>query len=181
MIVVERKQIMLAKLQKKYPEAEIIDLTSKAEEPYVQFSPFYPHGDIPVPFSDGLTAQSVEGIWQGLKVFDAEDIDTTKFEVKNMKGLKRTVRKFGIPKGHRKGVNGDELLDYITARKLIYLPIYEWVLTNKVAQLVDDLFQLSKEKDLVFLDYEINGDVNDPSKPLSHAQLVKQTLDKMHN
>ena len=52
-------------------EFEILDLTSKAAEPWVRFSPFYPHGDIPVPFSAGRTAQSVEGIWQGLKVFES--------------------------------------------------------------------------------------------------------------
>lgn len=179
MIIVERKQKKLEKLQKQYPKAEIIDLTSRAEEPFVQFSPFYPHGDIPVPYSEGLTAQSVEGIWQGLKVFDSADIDLAKFDITTMKGLKRTVRKFGIPRGHRKGVKGDELLDYITARKLIYLPIYTWVLENKVPELLRKLQTLAKEKDLIFLDYEINGDVEDGSKPLSHAYLVKYSLEKM--
>lgn len=42
--------------------------------------------------SPGLTAQSVEGVWQGLKVFESEDIDTSKLAVANMKGIKRSVR-----------------------------------------------------------------------------------------
>ena len=35
---------------------------------YKTLSPFYPHGGIPIPFSGSVTSQSVEGIWQGLKV-----------------------------------------------------------------------------------------------------------------
>ncbi|MGB0525393.1 MAG: DUF6939 family protein [Flammeovirgaceae bacterium] len=179
MIYVENKRKKLINLQKQYPNAIIIDLTSKAEEPYVKFSPFYPHGDIPVPFSAGITAQSVEGIWQGLKVFQGVDIDTSKFEITTMKGLKRTVRKFGIPRGHRKGVSGTALLDYITARKLIYLPIFDWVLQHKLANLLKELHELSKKQDLVFLDYETNGDVDDPNKPLSHAYLVKYAIERL--
>ena len=94
-----------------------------------------------------------------------------------MKGLKRTVRKFGIPKGHRKGVNGNELLDYITARKLIYLPAYKWVLDNQLKDDIDKLKILSKEKTLILLDYETNGEIENPKKPLSHAQLIKMRLE----
>ena len=40
-----------------------------------KLSPFYPHGGIPVPFSEGVTATCVEAVWQGLKVFEsAEDV-----------------------------------------------------------------------------------------------------------
>ena len=59
----------------------------------VRFSPFFPHGSIPVPFSPGVTGQSVEGIWQGLKVFESEDIDLQKFEITNMKSIKRSSAK----------------------------------------------------------------------------------------
>ncbi|MGN0088780.1 MAG: DUF6939 family protein [Candidatus Limimorpha sp.] len=44
------------------------DVTSQARDGLVRLSPFYPHGGIPVPFSEGYTAACVEGIWQGLKV-----------------------------------------------------------------------------------------------------------------
>ena len=57
----------------------------------MRLSPFYPHGGIPVPFSEGYTATRVEGIWQGLKVFDNEDIDISMFLNETMKGIKRTV------------------------------------------------------------------------------------------
>jgi hypothetical protein len=139
----------------------------------IKLSPFYPHGDIPIPFSEGITAMCVEGIWQGLKVFEKVDIDPMMFENNKMKNIKRTVRKFGVPKGHRKGVKGVKLLNYIEARIEIYLPAYLWMLQNKVQYIISRLKKVSKEKDIVLLDYATNGNVLDPRKPLSHAFLVK--------
>lgn len=143
----------------------------------VKFSPFYPIGRIPIPFSPNKFSNSVEGIWQGLKVFENHDVDESKFEITSMKGLKRTVRKFGIPKGHRKGVYGSELLDYITARKLIYLPSYKWVLDNQLKEEINELKRLSESRTLILLDYETNGEIENPSKPLSHAQLIKMRIE----
>lgn len=179
MIIVVSKRKKVTTILKQYPDAEIIDLTSKAPEPYVQFSPFYPHGDIPIPFSEGQTAQSVEGVWQGLKVFESVGIDSSKFDNKTMRGLKRTVRKFGLPKGHQKGMNSTVLLDYISARKSLYLPMYHWVLTHKTPHLIQQLVLLAKQKTIIFQDYETNGNIDDPSKPLSHACLVKDWVEKL--
>ncbi|HET9502137.1 MAG TPA: hypothetical protein VFO93_01255, partial [Hymenobacter sp.] len=136
MIYIESKKKSLSNLMKSYPNATIIDVTSKGEEPWVKVSPFYPHGDIPVPFSPGYYAASVEGIWQGLKVFENEDVDVSKFDIVNMKGIKRTVRKFGKPLGHRNGIQGVELFDYLTARYKIYLQSYAWILDNKAQDVV---------------------------------------------
>ena len=61
-IIVESRRKKFANLEKALPSARIIDLTSKADEPWVRFSPFYPHGRIPVPNSPGVWAQSVEGL-----------------------------------------------------------------------------------------------------------------------
>lgn len=177
MVYIESRKRKEKTLRRDYPDAVFIDLTSKAAYPFIKFSPFYPHGKIPVPFSDGAFAMSVEGIWQGLKVFEKEDVDASKFEVDDMKGIKRSVRKFGKPKGHRKGVNGKELLGYIQARKEIYLPSYRWVLQHYCLDLLHVLKEISKQKDLVFLDYTTNENVEDPKKPLSHAALVKRYID----
>lgn len=173
MIYIENKKKSEQKLRVKYPNAKIVDVTSKASTELVKLSPFYPHGDIPIPFSEGQTAMSVEGIWQGLKVFENYDIDTKMFNNDSMKNIKRTVRKYGRPLGHRKGIKGTELLDYIQARIQIYLPTYLWVLENKVQYIIDRLREASKELDIVLLDYETNVDVLDAKKPLSHAFLVK--------
>lgn len=173
MIYIENKKKSEVKLKEKYPNAKIVDVTSKATTGLVKLSPFYPHGEIPIPFSEGQTAMCVEGIWQGLKVFEKEGIDPKMFKNDSMKNIKRTVRKFGKPLGHRKGIKGTELLDYIQARIQIYLPAYLWVLENKVQYIIERLRNVSKEQDIVLLDYETNDDVLNPQKPLSHAFLVK--------
>ncbi|MFE9097071.1 DUF6939 family protein [Streptomyces sp. NPDC007264] len=159
-----------ASLTAAFPGAEVVDVTSKGPEPWVRLSPFYPHGGIPVPYCQGVTSQSVEGIWQALKVFEDCDVDPAKLRITTMKGLKRTVRRFGPVQGHRTGLQGDRLLPYETARRRIYLPAYRWVLEHRVADLVE---RIRAMKDVVLLDYTTNGDVTDPAGPLSHAALVR--------
>lgn len=173
MIVIESKRKKRENIVKKYPDAIIADVTSQATDSLVKLSPFYPHGGIPVPFSEGYTAMCVEAIWQGLKVFETADVDVKLFGNDTMKNIKRSVRRFGKPLGHRKGVNGTGLLGYIDARKQIYLPAYRWVLENKVANIIERLREASKTKTIVLLDYTTNCDVDDPKSPLSHAFLVK--------
>lgn len=173
MIIIESKRKKTATILKKYPDAILADVTSGAKDGLRKLSPFYPHGGIPVPFSEGYTATCVEAIWQGLKVFEGCDVDTSLFQNDTMKGLKRTVRRFGKPLGHRKGVNGTELLGYIEARKQIYIPTYKWVLEHKVADIIERLREASKTKTIVLLDYDTNSDVENVKKPLSHASLIK--------
>lgn len=173
MIVIESKRKKPETILKKYPGAILADVTSSSKGKLVQLSPFFPHGGIPVPFSEGYTASCVEAIWQGLKVFEYNDVDVSLFANTTMKGLKRTVRKYGKPLGHRKGVHGTELLGYIEARKQIYIPTYRWVLEHKVTDIIARLREASKTKTIVLLDYDTNADVEDGSKPLSHASLIK--------
>lgn len=180
MIIIESHRKKIENLQNQYPGAIIADVTSHAKDALLKLSPFYPHGGIPVPFSEGVTSMCVEGIWQGLKVFENCDVDTSMFTNDTMAGLKRTVRRFGKPLGHRKGVNGTELLSYIEARHQIYLPSYKWVLENKVQNIIERLRETSKTKTIVLLDYTTNCDINDPSKPLSHAFLVKAYVEGLY-
>ena len=180
MIIVESKRKKPATILKKYPDAILADVTSGAKDGLVKLSPFYPHGGIPVPFSEGHTATCVEAIWQGLKVFEGCDVDTSLFTNNTMKGLKRTVRKYGKPLGHRKGVNGSELLGYIEARKLIYIPTYKWVLENKVVSIIERMREASRTKTIVLLDYDTNADVENAKKPLSHASLIKAYVEGIY-
>ena len=174
MIIIESKRKKPETILKKYPNAILADVTSGAMDGLRKLSPFYPHGGIPVPFSEGYEATCVEAIWQGLKVFEGADVDTSLFQNDTMKGLKRTVRRFGKPLGHRKGVNGTELLGYIEARKLIYIPTYKWMLEHKVAYIIERMKKASDEgKTIVLLDYDTNEDVENAKKPLSHASLIK--------
>lgn len=180
MLYIENKKRKLENIKKQYPNADILDITSTAEKRYAQLlSPFYPHGGIPVPFTPGMTAACVEGIWQGLKVFEHEDISIETMQNRTMKNLKRTVRTLGMPKGHRKGVYGTELLDYFSARMLIYLPSYKWVLDNvpEVHDVVEKIKERSLSHDIVLLDYNTNIDFLDTSSPLSHAGLLKAYIE----
>ncbi|SDG25302.1 hypothetical protein SAMN05216553_106405 [Lentzea fradiae] len=158
------------------PGAVVVDVTSRGPDPWVRFSPFYPHGDIPVPLSPGVTSASVEGLWQALKVFEGADVDRSKLAVTSMKGLKRTVRRFGPVRGHRAGLAGERLLGYLSARREIYLPAYRWVLENRLQAEVAQLRELTRSEDVVLLDYTTNGDVQDLSTPLSHAALIAEHL-----
>ena len=49
-----------ATLSRAHPGAELLDVTSRGAEPWVRFSPFYPHGDIPVPFTPGRADATAE-------------------------------------------------------------------------------------------------------------------------
>jgi hypothetical protein len=146
----------------------VVDVTSTSpDETYRKFSPFYPHGGIEV---GKYTSESVEGLWQGLKVFSDHGVDESKFKITLMKNLKRS----GAPLGHQSptAVPG-ELLGYVEARKAIFLPAYSQVLER----MQDTLSQLrGNHPRIIFLDYETNEDIHDIRKPLSHASLIKQWL-----
>ena len=174
MIFIVNKRKKIENVKQEYPDADILDLTSKSEYAK-QLSPFYPHGNIPIPFSDGRTATCVEAVWQGLKVFEKEGVSDSTFKNDTMKNIKRTVRKLGKPLGHQKGLFSEELLDYFQARVQIYLPTYKWMLENvpSVIKLIERIKIRSQARDIVFLDYNTNSDYKDLSSPLSHAGLVK--------
>lgn len=173
MIIIESKRKKIENILKKNPDAVVADVTSQAKDGLVRLSPFYPHGDIPVPFSEGYTAACVEGVWQGLKVFEDEDIDISMFSNDTMKNIKRTVRKHGRVLGHRKGVHGTEILGYMEAKHQIYIPTYRWMLEHKAMDIIERLRKASETKTIVLLDYNTCCDVDDETKPLSHAYLVK--------
>ena len=180
MIIIESKRKKPESILKKYPGAILADVTSAAKDGLVKLSPFYPHGGIPVPFTEGMTATCVEAIWQGLKVFEGADVDVQMLQNDTMKNIKRTVRRFGKPLGHRKGVYGKELLSYVEARKQIYIPTYKWMLENKVKSIIDRLREASRTKTIVLLDYDTNANVEDATKPLSHASLIKAYVEGIY-
>ncbi|PLK42142.1 DUF6939 family protein [Emticicia sp. TH156] len=171
MIYLDNKRASIKTILQKYPDALLLDVTSKSKTDYVKFSPFYPHGGIPIPFSE-ITSFSVEGIWQGLKVFENQDIDVSKFSNVTMKNLKRSGKYLGRVLGHRNGVNGKEILNYINARKQIYLPSYEYILKSKMQKEIEEIIKISQNRNIVLLDYNTNSDIENTKSPLSHASLI---------
>ena len=112
-----------------------------------------------------------------MKVFEKTDVDPATFQIATMKGIKRTVRTFGKVLGHRAGLAGKQLLPYAEARREIYLPTYRWVLEHKLTTEVAALCRLGEGgRTVLLLDYETNCNVDDLSRPLSHAALVAQFL-----
>ncbi len=162
-------------LKREYYEAEIIDVTLKSSSHWVKFSPFYPHGNIPVPFSSELS-QSIQGVWEALKVFKSADIDLKKLRTKNMRGVTRTVRKNGELIGYRKGVHGTKLLQPLEARTEIFIDSYNWMLINNMQEQIDVLIKKAKKGGVILLDDTINTDVSNLDKPLSHAGLLRQYI-----
>lgn len=161
------------------PGAVVFNVTSRSGEPRLtRFSPMFPHGDmsfspffpggITVPVAPDVSSASVEGLWQGLKIFK-DTYDASKLSITTMKGIKKA----GIPKGHYGGP-GKPLLDYAAARKLIYVPAYTAVLDKQEAagEMEEFVLLVLSGQTVVLLDFDTNGDVENLSKPLSHASLL---------
>jgi len=158
-----------------------IDVTSRGPEEWRVLSPFYPHGGLPVPGMEGTTSDSVEGIWQGLKVFDGE-IAPQYF---TGRGKKRR----GRPEGHK---NGGEVIDYVQARDLIYIPSYMRMVRNcpkaRAAAVALIKVAIDAEKEIYLLDFNTNADVCNTKSPLSHASVLAtillenlEVVEKYHN
>ena len=132
-----------------------------------------------------MVAQSVEGIWQGLKRFEHENaVDLSSFENRTMRRLKRTthgIGKSGVRRGpvlgHQYGSLENVLLTYRQARILIYLPSYLWILENCLQKEIDTLRRMLEEGDVLLLDYETNCDIEHLDRPLSHAGLIRSYVE----
>lgn len=173
MIVVESKKRSIESIRKEYPNAIIADVTSEAKDALARLCPSFPHGGIPISNSDWATASSVEAIWQGLKVFENEDIDTSFFTKNTIKELKRNSPNLGKMIGHRLCTNGLEILNYADARRRIFISRYRWVLDNKVQDIIKRLRKANETKTIVLLDYNTNCDLKNYREPISCAYLVK--------
>lgn len=176
MIYIANKKRKLESVKAEFPNAIILDITSTSPLHSGQIlSPFYPHENIPIPFTEGLTAACVESVWQGLKVFEHHGVDFRTFRNDTQKDVKRTIRKYGKMLGHAKGARSKELLNYFDARMQIYLPTYKWVLDNipEVRHVISRIKEQSNKSDIVLLDYNTNTEFRDITKPISHAGLVK--------
>jgi hypothetical protein len=182
----DERNIEIRGVKKKKVDKDIerIDVTSKSQSEYARLSPFTAFRNkrgaaaFKVPFMPNVRSYSVEGIWQGLKVFEKDEVDTRKFFIDTGESLKRTTKKYGAVLGHFAGDN-QPLLGYVEARKQIYVPCYEHMLKTFCVNEMAKLFELHLQKDIVLLDYYTNDDVANEATPLSHASLVKKRLHEM--
>ena len=151
--------------KKNQPEGVIWrDVSSHADHPWNLFSPYYQHGGIPVPGMKGRTSDTVEGIWQGLKVIKGETAD------RYFKGRGR--KRGGKPTGHKFG-DEKRLLKIEAARRRIYIPAYEWMLENCIPEeyiesVMENIYRGIPQ---YFYDYESNGVIS-KDLPLAHASVL---------
>ena len=128
----------------------LIDLTRNSnDEIYRQFHPSYPHGDVPFPEFPDYTAQSVEGIWEGLKLFETTGIDASKFDCMDPNDLSRTEAFYGRYRGHRFGVNN--ILTEDKAFERIYKPLYAWQVFVKMKKEFKTLKELCQTQPIVWI------------------------------
>ncbi|WP_254508440.1 DUF6939 family protein [Anatilimnocola floriformis] len=147
-----------------------IDVSSRGETPLDTLSPFYAHGGLPIPGRPNERADSVEGIWQGLKVIRGK-IAPRFFEGGGQKRV-------GKPLGHQWG-DSPRLLDIVEARRKIYIPAYEWMLEQRVdpavlQQFIDQAFRGVPQ---YFYDREDNGSIG-KDQPLAHASILVAWLNR---
>lgn len=151
-----------------------IDVSSYAKKPFKEFSPFMnsKNFEIPVPGQENTFAQSVEGIWQGLKVIDGG----TDFGIF-----------YGCPKKRKKGTYMGHLydnkrIDIVTARELIYEPSYIYYLKNCVkASTLEKILILGINEDVKIHDTENNLDPNNSNVAVGHSFYLAKFLNKELN
>ncbi|MBS3079274.1 hypothetical protein J4218_04085 [Candidatus Pacearchaeota archaeon] len=144
-----------------------LDVSSYGEAPYNLFSPFTysPEFKIPVP-EQVAYANSVESIWQGLKLING----FTDFSLFTRRPRKRK----GNVEAH---LLGKESMDILEARKKIYKPSYFFYLQNYVPEEVkNEVLEKSLDSPVYFYDVEDNLDIKNPS-PLAHSVFLKQYFD----
>jgi hypothetical protein len=149
--------------------AVVYDVSSYADHPYCTLSPFWPHGGIPVPGMSGTTSDSVEGIWQGLKLIGGK-IAPRYF---SGQGCKRG----GVPRGHQ---YGDKLLKIVDAREKVYRVSYEWMLEHRAdPELLGSFIeQALAGVPQYFHDVSNNGRIGNPDEGWAHAAVLVQYLNR---
>ena len=145
------------------------DVSSYADPPWCELSPLWAHGGIPVPGMPGVTSDSVEGIWQGLKVIRGK----TAPHLFRGRGQKRG----GKPAGH---LLGDRLVGIVEARRKIYQVSYEWMLENRIdPELIEGIIERAfAGVQQLFHDLGDNGDINNANEPWAHASVLVQYLNR---
>lgn len=145
----------------KYSNSVVIDLTTRdTTDIYAKLSPYYPHGNIPIPNTPKEVFCSVNEVWQKLCIKDSES-EPTKLKIK-------------------KGLYINEYWTYAEARKKILIPLYSWMLENNAWDIITDLRELSKKSTVTIIDKSANCNIDNIIEPLSYAFLLKAYIEGTH-
>lgn len=183
-IIAEKRDATI--IANKYPNALIIDISYSSmryiryevRNPYGMLNPFYPHGKIQVPFTDGYTGVSISAIWNSLKVFEDADVNVNLRNCEDIHMMKR--ENLGNLVGFRQGFYNNNIMDVEEARRKILIPIYRWMLEQKTYCIIEYLRKIAQQQDIVILDDSINCEITNTNAPLSYAWLIKSYIEGLY-
>jgi hypothetical protein len=112
------------------------------------------------------SSDSVEGIWQGLKVIRG------KIAPRFFRG--RGQKRGGKPSGHQ---FGRKELGLVQARYQIYKVAYEWMLDHRIEPALIAMF-IERARQGTIQYFHDNGDINNANQPLARASLLVQYLNR---
>lgn len=169
-----------------YPNAFIIDISyssmryirNEVRNPYGMLNPFYPHGKIKVPFTDGYTGVSASAIWNSLKVFEDADVDVNLRYCEDIHMMRR--ENLGNLVGFRQGFYNNYIMDIEEARRKILIPMYRWILEQKTYCIIEYLRKIAEQQDIVILDDSINCEITNTNAPISYAWLIKSYIEGLY-
>jgi hypothetical protein len=133
---------------------------------------FRPGWRIPVP-GTGQLACSVESVWQGLKLVNgATDLAMLRRPPTKRPPEQERTADFD----YRASVFrfGSRTIDLVSARYLIYLPTYLYLLDRLVPDIVlrEITDALERGRDVHFYDWDANFDIEDPGTSFSHSAVL---------
>lgn len=135
-----------------------VNLVSTNGEKYIcPLSPYYQHGRIPIPFSQSVCGKSVFDVWNILRVDDNSSSN-------------QLIR-------FRKGVGSNEYWDLVEARCNILIPVYCWMLENKVFEHIEYLRKVSATSRIVIFDKSTCCDIYNSNTPLAVSYLLKSYIE----
>lgn len=181
-IFIANRKRQAKSLHEEFGAVPVFDVTFAGQDPlFSTLSPMYPHGDLPVPFTEGqLSANSLEAIWQGLKVFEHEGarLDPAFLSKSGCKNIKRhATKQRGRILGHQQGNHTTKpLLSIIAARAQIYAPTYHWQLEHHCPKALAALRKALEHSDIVLLEAGVDSDIRDIFTPMPHSQLLRLYL-----
>lgn len=174
-----------------------VNVTSKGSDTYQDLSPFYLG---PVRLYTGYPAQNVENAWQFSKVYSMHhhyqwDQPTEEYFMWATLGWRdQQAHRYPMGKGAVPLYSwwDGEKMDYIRARKEIYVPLYKQAVLDYHPHLLQRLIDIVQDgDDLVIHDFDaydhhvlgmsLDDVLNDPTKKMGHGFVLAMMIEERLN
>lgn len=163
--VSERYEENVKAVRKVFPGALVLDVTLGGA--MMKMDPGYPIGGVEIPgkFRKGL---SVNGVWEGLKVFEKKDGIDERWMVDERKvGKVRGCKSWGKLMGIRvrEEVIGEE------DGKELMRELYEGLMKERFGRVLEGIRKEAEKRVVVLLDYKDESD-----RPFNHVEVLKELI-----